>query len=126
MRIHDRHFAPEPDAQPAADHQPGQPDHGDQFHIVPADLVIAIAKGLEQADPGALHGDQARNHDIDQEGRHQQEYRRQDIAHGAQLVDFAGDENIGNLLVAAIGTRGAKGFEQEVELGNHRGLAGPV
>ena len=47
------------------------------------DRLAAIAKGVQQPDNLALRFNQPRQHHVDQEGRHAEEYRWQDRRHAA-------------------------------------------
>ena len=89
-----RHAPAEPYPRRTPDQHTCRGDHGDQLEIVSDDVPVPVTEGFQQPDAGALDRDQPRNHDIDQEGRHQQEDGRQHPPHGRQLVDLAGHEGV--------------------------------
>ncbi len=80
-----------------------------------ADGQGGIAEGLEDRDLLALQGDEPADHDVEQEGRHAEENRREDRRRRLQLLEFLGQETVGELVLARIGARAAIGGEDAVD-----------
>ena len=109
----------EPGAQARAQ---GDAEHGHQQHqldVVPADGRRGVAEGLEDGDLLPLQGDQPADHHVEQEGCHSQEDRREDGGGGLQLLEFLGQEAVGELVLATIGAGAAVGAEDVVDPVDH-------
>ena len=88
------------------------------------DRGVGIAESLQHADLVALQADDAGEHDVEEKGRDREEDRRRDDRHGAKLLELAGDEEVRDLVLAAIGAGAAIGPDQVVEPVDHLGLVG--
>ncbi len=111
-------------AEPAAERESERRSHGSdaehQLRVVQSDLPIAVAEGLEQADVRALGRDQAPQDHVGQEGRDQQEDRRQHPRNGRQLLDLVHHKPVRELVGAGDSTDAAVALEDPVELLDHR------
>ena len=74
---------------------------------------------FEQPDLLTLQRDEARQRHVDEEGRDDEEDRRQDAAHGAQLLQLRIEEGMRELVLPCIAAKPAIAVEQPVEGGDH-------
>ena len=109
-------LAAQPDTQRDADEYADNGDQRDELHVVPSNGPGRIAERLQQPDLLALKGDQAGQRHVDQECRHREEDRRQNLADAAQLQQFAVEERVGELVLAPIGPLPAIRREQGVDM----------
>ncbi len=80
-----RHAAPHPGPRQRPEDGGDERDREREFEIVPADRPIGIAERLHKPDQRSLGLDHASEHDIDEEGRDDQEHGRNDPGHRLEL-----------------------------------------
>src|SRR5690606_34105637 len=90
-------------AEPDTEAESDRHDDQHQLQVVGGDARVGIAKRLEGGDLFALGGDEARDHDVEQEGRHAEEDRRQYRAEDLLLPDLAIEDRMRNLVLATVG-----------------------
>jgi hypothetical protein len=82
---------------------------------VRGDFAVRISQCLERGNLLALHGDEAREHDIEQECRHAEENRRDDDSHRLKLRQLVLDEPVGQLIGARHGAQASVAGEETVD-----------
>ena len=86
------------------------------------DAAIGVAQRLQEADLLALERDQPGQSEIDEEGGHQQEDRRQRAAHVVEHVELMIEPGMRGLILPAVGRLPAVRVEQSVEPRDHLAL----
>ena len=95
-----RRRAEPPSATPTS--APSDATISDQLEVVQADRAVAVAERLEHRDLRALVADQARQHDVEQEGGDAEEDRRARSSPSLRsCVELVVEEAVRQLLVAA-------------------------
>ena len=85
-----------------AEHHAEGDDDEHQLEVMRGDGAVRIAQRLQRRDLLALRGDEARDDDVEQEGRHAEKDRRQ---HGAQhllFLDLVGEHCVRRLVFTAV------------------------
>ncbi len=77
--------------------------------------AAAIAHRLQKPDLAPLERDQPREGHVDEEGRHDEEDRRQHAAHGAKLLKLGIEEGVRDLIGAPMRAPPAVALEDGVE-----------
>jgi hypothetical protein len=120
VRVQAGHGAAQPVPEPDAERHAQQHDGGGELEVVRADVAVRVAERLQRGDLAALRVHLPVQHHVEDEGRHQQEDRRQHGAEHALLLDLLRQDLVGDLVGAPDRAEAAVGLEQAVELVHRR------
>ncbi len=109
------HQPAEPDSRRHPDDRPDRDRRDRERQVEQPDGEVGIAESLEQPDLRALRAHQAREHRVEQEGRHRQEQRRDPGRGDLDLAELVGEEPVRDLVAPGIGAQPAVRLEQAVE-----------
>ena len=109
-----RHAAQRADRRSAHHH------HERKLQVVQDDLPVRKTKRFEDGDLLALESQQPRQHRVGHERRDAQEHDRETDGERLQDANFVRDPDVRGMIRPAIGPASAVGFEQAVQLRDHR------
>ena len=118
------HAGAQPLAEPEAKHRAGQRNDQAPAHVMPGQLTVGVTHRLERGNLLALHGHDAVERHIEEEGGDAQKNCRHDDAGGLQLVQLVVQEPRRHLQAPWNRAKAAVRGQQRVERGRDRDFIG--